>query len=110
VGIPYQSIIRTLPFFSANVEGFGKASKKKITKAVLFLYKSRSIMAGNSLSNLSEYKPRSTEDYGSPPSEINGEIDVNLPSSWTKEGQIYIVQKDPLPINILGITLEVDNA
>jgi hypothetical protein len=110
VGIPYQSTIRTLPFFSANVEGFGKASKKKITKAVLFLYKSRSIMAGNSLNNLSEYKPRSTEDYGSPPSEVNGEIDVNLPSSWTKEGQIYIVQKDPLPINILGITLEVDNA
>ena len=110
VGLPYQTTIRTLPFFSPNLDGFGKANKKKINKISLLLYKSRSISAGVNLNMLNVYKPRSTEPYGSAPSEVNGEVDLNIQSTWTKEGQIYIVQKDPLPINILAMTLEVDNA
>lgn len=110
VGIPYQTIIQTLPFFSPNIDGFGKARKKKINKAYLFLYKSRSILAGTTLDTLNVFKPRSTEAYGMPPSEVNGEIELDLETAWTKDGQIFVVQNDPLPINILGMTLEVDNA
>jgi hypothetical protein len=49
---------------------------------------------------------RTNEPYGSPPSLRSDEISVNITPTWAQSGQIYIRQADPLPLTIVGVTIE----
>lgn len=109
IGLPFETKIQTLPLI-INADGYGKGRNKKVNKVIFDLYRSRSIYAGSSFDNLNQFIPRSIEAYGSAPNEVQGEIEIVINATWTKTGQICISQKDPLPINIMSMTLEVDSA
>jgi hypothetical protein len=59
------------------------------------------------LDNLTTYKQRTTEPYGTPPKLLTGSFELTLPPEWQDEGQIYIRQSAPLPITVVGITMLV---
>jgi hypothetical protein len=40
-------------------------------------------------------------------STVTGEARVTLNPSWTDGGQVHIRQTDPLPLTVVGMTLEV---
>ena len=105
VGLPYQSDLQTLPL-SLNIDGFGQGRFKNINKAWLRVFQSSGIFIGPDADNLTEAKQRTTEPYGSPPSLKSAEILVMLTPSWQANGQVYIRQADPLPLTIVGLTLE----
>ena len=106
VGLPYQSDLQTLPL-ALNIEGFGQGRYKNVNKAWLRVYQSSGIFVGPDANNLTEAKQRTTEPYGSPPSLKSAEILVMLTPSWADSGQVYVRQSDPLPLSIVGLTLEV---
>ena len=105
-GLPYNSDLQTLPV-SINIEGFGQGRYKNVNKAWLRVYKSSGIFVGPDVDNLVEAKQRTTEPYGSPPTLKSDEILVVLTPTWAASGQIYVRQSDPLPLTIVGMTLEV---
>jgi len=106
VGLPYESDLQTLPI-SMNVDGYGQGRMKNVNKAWLRVFKSSGIFVGPTEDKLVEVKQRTTEPYGSPPSLKSDEVDVNLTPSWKASGQVYVRQADPLPLTIVGMTLEV---
>lgn len=106
VGLPYESDLETLPL-AMNIEGFGQGRYKNINKAWIRVYQSSGIFIGPDANNLVEAKQRTTEPYGSPPSLKSAEVQVVLTPSWQDSGQVYIRQLDPLPLTIVGLTLEV---
>ena len=106
IGLPYQSDLQTLPL-ALQIDGFGQGRYKNINKAWLRVFKSSGIFVGPDANNLVEAKQRSTEPYGSPPALKSDEIMVMLTPSWAASGQVYIRQNDPLPLTIVGLTLEV---
>jgi hypothetical protein len=106
VGLPYQSDLQTLPM-TLNVDGFGQGRMKNVNKAWLRVYKSSGIFVGPDADHLVEYKQRSAELYGSPPSLKSDEVLVVMTPSWGAGGQVYIRQSDPLPLTLVGLTLEV---
>lgn len=106
VGLPYNSDLQTLPL-SLNIEGFGQGRYKNVNKAWLRVYRSSGIFVGPDTDNLVEAKLRTTEPYGSPPALKSDEILVVLTPTWAASGQIYVRQSDPLPLTIVGMTLEV---
>lgn len=106
VGLPYNSDLQTLPL-SLNIEGFGQGRYKNVNKAWLRVYRSSGIFVGPDADNLVEAKQRTTEPYGSPPTLKSDEILVVLTPTWAASGQIYVRQSDPLPLTIVGMTLEV---
>lgn len=106
VGLPYESDLQTLPM-TLNVDGFGQGRMKNVNKAWLRVYKSSGIFVGPDADHLVEYKQRSTEPYGSPPSLKSDEVLVVMTPSWGAGGQVYIRQSDPLPLTLVGLTLEV---
>ena len=106
VGLPYNSDLQTLPL-SLNIEGFGQGRYKNVNKAWLRVYRSSGIFVGPDADNLVEAKQRTTEPYGSPPALKSDEILVVLTPTWAASGQIYVRQSDPLPLTIVGMTLEV---
>lgn len=106
IGLPYQSDLQTLPV-ALQIEGFGQGRYKNINKAWLRVFQSSGIFVGPDASNLVEAKQRTTEPYGSPPALKSDEILVMLTPTWAASGQVYIRQSDPLPLTLVGLTLEV---
>jgi hypothetical protein len=106
VGLPYESDLQTLPI-TMNVDGFGQGRYKNVNKAWVRVYKSSGIFVGPTEDKLVEVKQRTTEPYGSPPSLKSDEVDVDLTPSWKASGQVYLRQVDPLPLTVVGMTLEV---
>lgn len=106
VGLPYESDLQTLPL-AIQIDGFGQGRYKNINKAWLRVFQSSGIFIGPDANHLVEAKQRTTEPYGSPPALKSDEILVMLTPTWAASGQVYIRQKDPLPLSIVGLTLEV---
>lgn len=105
-GLPYSSDLQTLPL-AINIDAFGQGRVKNINKAWLRVYQSSGIFIGPDADNLVEAKQRTTEPYGSPPALKDAEIQVVLTPTWAQSGQVFVRQHDPLPLTIVGLTLEV---
>ena len=106
VGLPYESDLQTMPI-SLNVDGAGQGRYKNVNKAWIRVYRSSGVFVGPSTDKLTEAKQRTTEPYGTPPSLKTDELDVDITPSWAASGQIYLRQADPLPLSVIGLTLEV---
>ena len=106
IGLPYLSDLRSLPL-AINIEAYGQGRYKNINHAWLRVYKSSGIFVGPDENNLVEAKQRTTEAYGSAPELKSEEIKIMLTPTWQDNGQIFVRQSDPLPLTIVGITVEV---
>jgi len=106
IGLPYVCDLQTLPL-ALQTEAVGQGRVKNLNHAWLRVFESSGIFAGPSADKLTEAKQRTTEPYGSPPSLKTEDIKIMLTPSWQDYGQIFIRQTDPLPLTVVGITLEV---
>jgi hypothetical protein len=107
VGLPITADIQTLPWFAQIDAGFGQGRTKNVNRVWLRVYRSSGIFVGQDLNHLTEAKQRTTEPYGSPPSLKSDEIQVVVSPTWNNSGQVYVRQKDPLPLTLVSMTLEV---
>ena len=105
VGLQYFSDLQTLPL-SMNIDAFGQGRVKNINQAWVRVFKSSGLFVGPTADKLTEAKMRTDEPYGSPPSLRSDEISVNITPTWAQSGQIYIRQADPLPLTVVGVTIE----
>jgi hypothetical protein len=105
IGLPYSPALETLPLV-AQVDGMGQGRVKNINKAWVRVNQSSAIFAGPTPTSLAEYKQRTAEPLGSAPDLTSEEIEIVLPASWQQSGQITVLQTDPLPFTIVGLTLE----
>ena len=107
IGLPYQSDLQSLPLAMGIDNGMGQGRYKNVNKAWLRVYQSSGIFIGPDPQNLVEAKQRTTEPYGTPPALKTEEIQIMLTPSWLDSGQVFVRQSDPLPLSIVGMTLEV---
>jgi len=105
VGLQYFSDLQTLPL-TLNIDAFGQGRVKNINQAWVRVFQSSGLFVGPTSDKLTEAKMRTNEPYGSPPSLRSDEINVNITPTWAQGGQIYIRQADPLPLTIVGVTIE----
>ena len=105
VGLQYFSDLQTLPL-AINIEAFGQGRVKNINQAWVRVFQSSGLFVGPTADKLTEAKMRTNEPYGSPPSLRSDEIGVNITPTWAQSGQIYIRQADPLPLTVVGVTIE----
>lgn len=106
VGLPFVSDLQTLPM-TVNIDGFGQGRMKNVNKVWLRVYRSSGIFVGPDSDHLVEYKQRTTEPYGTPPTLRSDEVLVVLTPSWSTGAQVFVRQIDPLPLTIVGLTAEV---
>lgn len=108
IGLAFVSDAKTLPVI-INEGAYGMGRKKNVSRATLKVYKTSGIFVGPSFDkkDLVEYQQRTTEPCGSPPDMVSGDVLMQLLPSWTDNGSICIRQKDPLPLTLLSIALEL---
>lgn len=107
VGLPITADLKTLPVAQQLDGGMGQGRMKNVNKAWLRVYQSSGIFVGPDENNLVEAKQRTTEPYGTPPALKSQEILVMTTPSWADSGQVFIRQSDPLPLTLVGLTLEI---
>jgi hypothetical protein len=106
VGLPYTSDLVTLPPV-LQVDGFGQGRTLNINRVWMKVYESSGIWIGPDENHLTLYKQRTTEPWGSPPALITGQIGpIVLTPEWGA-GTVFIRQQDPLPVTVLGLTMEL---
>ena len=106
VGLPYDSDLQSLPL-ALQAEAFGQGRVKNLNHVYIRVLESSGIFAGPSADKLVEAKQRTTEPYGSPPNLKTEDIKIMLTPTWQDNGQLFVRQSDPLPLTIVGLTLEV---
>ena len=106
VGLPIVADVFTLPLSAQVDEAYAQGRQKNINKVWLRVNKSSGVFAGPSVDKLVQFKQRTTEPYGSPPSLVTDEIEISLSNDWQNSGQIYIRQTDPLPLTVVSMTVE----
>jgi hypothetical protein len=107
VGLPITADIQTLPWFAQIDAGFGQGRTKNVNRVWLRVYRSSGIFVGQDADHLTEAKQRTIEPYGSPPALKSDEIQVVVSPTWNNSGQVFVRQKDPLPLTLVSMTLEV---
>ena len=106
VGLRYTSEIKTLRLSGPDGSLFGK---KSLIRSVRILCRdSRGLWAGSDWEHLFEVKQRSSESYGEAIALKSGWFELGIASNWTKEAQLCVCQKDPLPATILSIMPEAE--
>ena len=108
IGLPYTSELRTLPLVVNGKQSFAHGNLKNINRAWLRVYRSSGVFVGPSADNLTEYKQRRSEPYGSPPSLLTDVIGINVNPAWNISGQLTIRQTAPLPLDVLSLTVEAN--
>ena len=106
IGLPIVSDAVTLPL-ALEIAGFGQGRTKNVNQVFLRVFESSGAMVGPNGGRLIAYKQRTTEPYGSPPELATREIQVSVSPSWGDSAQIMVRQADPLPITIVGLSMEV---
>ena len=107
VGLPITADIETLPTAVAGLPDFGQGRPKNVNRAWLRVDASSGVQVGPDFTSLREYRQRTTEPYGSPPSRKTGEIEVALNNAWGSGGQVCVRQTAPLPLTIVSVTTEI---
>lgn len=96
VGLPYVSLIETLPL-AMQIDGFGQGTAKNINKAwVRFRDSTAGAEIGPADDALVPVVPDGTL-----------EVEVVLPGTWSTDGRIQIRQSAPAPMHVVGLTLQV---
>jgi hypothetical protein len=106
VGLPITADAQTLPV-TYDAMAFGEGIQKNVNRVFLRVVSSSGIFAGPSFDQLTAYKQRTNEPYGSPPRLVTSQINIDIAPTWGVDGQICVRQTDPLPLTIAAITLEL---
>jgi hypothetical protein len=107
VGLPITADARTLPLAAQIDAGYGQGRVKNVNKVWMRVVRSSGIFAGPSAERLVQFKQRTTEPYGTPPTLRTDEIEIDVRPDWGNDAAITIRQTDPLPITITSMTMEV---
>lgn len=106
VGLPYESVMQTLPL---NVIGgeTTQTRQKIVNKVNVICEDTRGIEAGPDTDHLTEFRAPQRDRYSSPLSLKTGIWDTAIRTDWKQQAQVVIRQGNPLPATILAIIPEV---
>ena len=109
VGLPYDSDLKTLPA-AIQMDGLGQGHRKNVNRAWVRVSQSSGIFVGPDEYSLTRHHQRTTEPMGSPPDMVTDEIEVMTDPAWQQGGQVLVRQRDPLPLTVISMTLELSVA
>jgi len=107
IGIPITAQMKTLPLAQEIEAALLQGRVKNVNKVFMRMYRASGIKAGQDFNDLTQYTQRSIEPYGNPPALVSDEIEIVLDNDWFAGGEVCLQQDDPLPIDLISMTIEV---
>lgn len=108
VGLPIESLMKTLPLELQAQDGSTISRKKRVAKVMLLFKESTGGRFGLKENKMDEIKWRSTEAYGEAVQLFSGKQYIWMPSATYEDTvQITVKQNEPLPMTILAVVPEM---
>jgi len=108
VGLPYTSIIKTCKLEAGSLTSSTQGLVKRIYKSIVRLWRSLGCQVGNETTQDIVLFRDSSMAMDSPPSLFTGDKEIQFPVGWNKSAQVYIIQSQPLPLNVLAVISKVE--
>jgi len=103
-GLPYRSLLKTLPIEAGSESGTAQGKMKRLHKVNLRILSSLGLKYGPSEDKLSFLSFRkTTSEMDMSPDLFTGDKSFDMPSDYDTDGSYYIVQDQPYPLNILSL-------
>jgi len=99
-GLAYAADLQTLPLIM-QVDGYGKGRTKAVDEAWVRVFESGNFKIGPDSNNLVD------AILPVPTTLQTTEVQTQLLQRWSEDGQVLIRQSNPLPLTVVGLTLEV---
>jgi hypothetical protein len=109
VGRPIDAVMQTLPL-AMQVDGFAQGNEKAIGNVWVRVANSGPFFAGPMPSELVPSDPADPAVRGLPVATTlrTEKIKARTKGAWTPDGQLLLKHSLPLPLTVVGLTLEVD--
>lgn len=104
-GLPYVSRARLLPVSAQDSDV--RTRVKRVTKVFVELRATRGGWAGSGVGDMTEMRQRKVSDSFAAPAEVEGIAEIRVGSSWERDAEAVIEQRDPLPMTVLAVSREV---
>jgi len=107
-GLGYNSDLKPMRLEGGAAYGTAQGKTKRVHSVGVRVYKSLGCKVGSGEDDLTQVLFRKADDkMGSAPELFTGDVpDTYLPSGFGKDGNVFIRQDQPLPLNILAILPE----
>lgn len=107
VGLPIDAELQTLPL-AYQIDGFGQGQEKNVNRVWLRVAASSTFQLGASSSSLVPSASADPAPRGLPSASAltTGRFPVTVPGQWSADGQVLVRQPWPLPLTVLGITID----
>lgn len=103
VGLPFSSVLQTMPLTGVGQDGVSEESKKRISGVTLRLYKTLGFsIGGDNDVELQSFRS-SSDAMNAPPALFSGDKKVAFRGKWDRASFVRIEQNQPLPLTVLGI-------
>lgn len=107
-GLPYESILVTLPPEAQGEGGTAQGKLKRMHKLKIRVYKSMGFKYGPSLTQLSQYNFRNTTDpMDSAPRIRSADVPFTMENTYDYDATVVVKRDQPYPLNILAIMPEM---
>lgn len=104
VGLPYDSYLQTLPIdFETEAVGSMQGRFKAVGEVSINLKRSRGVQAGIRLDALNELVEWEPAMVGGPIPLSTKQVNMTVAGDWVRDATIFVVQRYPLPMTVLGI-------
>lgn len=103
LGLPYTATLETMRLEApADDGGTSQGLIKRISKAILRLYKTRDFQAGPDEDHMRDFST------GSGVSDIfTGDVEIDYPAGYERDAHVIVKQPDPLPMTIRAMILKI---
>lgn len=107
VGLPIDAVMRTLPM-AAQIEGFGQGRKKAADSVWVRVADSGSFEVGQALDDMKPSNSQAHAVQGTLTAETLADetVQVTPGLGWSDDGQVWIRQRQPLPLRVVAMTVE----
>ena len=107
VGLPFESVINTLPLALQSRNGGSRAAKvQDVGEIVVRVVRTRGIEVGRKEDDLFPLKTRRSEALGSPKDLLTGDYSFETPPVASLEADVWIKQRKPLPMTVTSIFID----
>jgi hypothetical protein len=107
VGLPYICQITTLPLATYTNGASSLGAAKNISSLTIQLERTLGMWTGPSEDQMREAKFGMPANYGQPIQMVNDEMTVTLKGDWSKQRQVVVQQRAPLPMSVLAMAPDV---
>jgi hypothetical protein len=109
VGLRYTSVLESLDVEAGAQAGTAQAREKRISQAYMRLYRSLGGTIGPDATTQDEILYRLPSDpMDTSPPLFSGYKQIDFPSNWDREAHVRLEHDDPLPINVLGVVVDIN--